>query len=314
MIRIGLDIMGGDHAPRAAVLGAIRAQEKLAGKARLFLIGDRASAMEVLDAQGVSADLFDFVDAPEVIGMGEHPAKAFQAKPNSSIAIGFGLLKKGALDAFASAGNTGAMMAGCFFILKTIEGVLRPSIATAMPNRNGGWNLLLDVGLNPEPKPENMLQFAILGSVYARCTYGLENPRVALLNLGSEEGKGSVLLQQVYQLLKTDSRINFVGNVEGRDIYGDLADVIVCDGVTGNVALKQAEGLYEIWHETGVRDPFLDRFNYELYGGTPVLGVDHPVIIGHGISNDTAIQNMVLTAFQVADTRVTYHIQKAFLQ
>lgn len=312
MIKIGLDLMGGDFAPEATIEGAIQAQKVLDGKARLVLIGDTASAKEALSARGVDEGLFAWIDAPEVIGMGEHPAKAFQAKPNSSIALGFGGLKKGDLDAFASAGNTGAMMAGCFFILKTIPGVLRPAIAGTMPNHQGSWNLLVDVGLNPEPKAENLVQFAVLGSVYTQAMRKIERPRVGLLNVGTEEGKGSVLQQTVYGMLKADPRINFIGNVEGRDISTDAADVIVCDGVTGNVALKQAESLYEYLHEAGIQEPFLDRFNYELYGGTPVLGVDKSVIIGHGISSALAIQNMVITAFEVAQSKVTDHLAKAF--
>jgi glycerol-3-phosphate acyltransferase PlsX len=233
------------------------------------------------------------VHAEQVIGMHEHPTKALKEKKHSSIAIGFHLLATGKIHAFISAGNTGAMLVGALFSIKALEGVIRPTISSIIPKSDGGTGLLLDVGLNADCKPEQLNQFAIMGSVYAQLVLGIDNPRVGLINVGEEEGKGNLLAQATYPLLKENKHINFIGNIEGRDVLQDKADVMVCEGFTGNIILKMAESLYEISHAKKVKEEFFERFNFEIYGGTPVLGVAKPVIIGHGISGAKAFMNMI---------------------
>lgn len=228
--------------------------------------------------------------------MHEHPTRALKEKPRSSIAIGFQLLASGKMDAFISAGNTGAMLVGAFFSIKALEGVIRPTISSIVPKAGGGTGLILDVGLNADCKPEHLNQFAIMGSVYAQLVLGIDDPKVGLLNVGEEEGKGNLLTQASYPLLKENRHINFIGNIEGRDVLMDKADVIVCEGFTGNIILKMAESLYSIGQSRKIKDEFIDRFNFENYGGTPVLGVAKPVIIGHGISGATAFMNMIRLA------------------
>jgi glycerol-3-phosphate acyltransferase PlsX len=245
------------------------------------------------------------IHAPEVIGYHEHPTKALKEKQRSSIAIGFHLLATGKIDAFISAGNTGAMLVGAMFTIKTIEGVLRPTISTVVPKINGGTGVLVDAGLNVDCKPEQLNQFAILGSLYAENIFNITDPKVGLLNVGEEEGKGNQLTQATYALLKENDKVHFVGNVEGRDLFTDKADVIVCDGFTGNVLLKMAESVYDITTQRGYgNDAYFTRFHYENYGGTPVLGVAKPVIIGHGISNDKAFKNMILVAEKMIESRL----------
>ena len=244
--------------------------------------------------------------------MGEHPTKAFVKKPKSSISIGFHLMKEGLIDGFASAGNSGAMLVGAFYTIKSITGVIRPSITSILPKENGGVGLLLDVGINADCKPDVPNQFAILGSLYAEHVHGISNPKVALLNIGEEEGKGNLLTQAAYNLLKDSEEFNFVGNVEGRDLFNESADVIVCDGFTGNIVLKQAEAFYALTKKRGIKDAYFDRFNYENYGGTPILGVNGTVMIGHGISNAKAIKNMLLHTAEVIDAKLSDKIKIAF--
>jgi glycerol-3-phosphate acyltransferase PlsX len=295
-MKIGLDMMGGDFAPLEAVKGIQIYLAEETNPAELFLIGNQPQIEQLLAEYKVPSSQLKVVHADEVIDMHEHPTKALKEKQKSSIAIGFHLLASGKTDAFISAGNTGAMLVGALFSIKALEGVLRPTISTIIPKENGGTGLLLDVGLNADCKPEQLNQFAIMGSVYAQMMLGIENPRVGLLNVGEEEGKGNILAQATYPLLKENKHINFVGNVEGRDILIDKADVMVCEGFTGNIILKLAETLYEITHRKEMRHEYFDRFNFEIYGGTPVLGVNKPVIIGHGISHAVAFKNMILEA------------------
>ena len=214
------------------------------------------------------------------------------------------MLANGKTDAFISAGNTGAMLVGALFSIKALEGVLRPTISTIIPKENGGTGLLLDVGLNADCKPEQLNQFAIMGSVYAQLILGIENPKVGLINVGEEEGKGNILSQAAYSLLKNNKHINFIGNIEGRDIFLDKADVMVCEGFTGNVILKMAESLYEITERQNIENEYFNRFNFENYGGTPILGVAKPVIIGHGISKAKAFANMIRVAQKMIEKDV----------
>src|SRR5690349_11673710 len=253
-MKIGIDLMGGDFAPREVVNGVQQYLKN--GKAHLVLVGDEAQINPLLEEFSVPADRVTVVHAPQVIGMHEHPTKALKEKQQSSIAVGFHLLATGKTDAFISAGNTGAMLVGALYSLKAIEGVLRPTISTIIPKENGQTGLLLDVGLNSDCKPEHLNQFAIMGSVYAEAILGIEHPRVALLNIGEEEGKGNLLAQATYPLLSENGHINFVGNIEGRDVLLDKADVMVCDGFTGNIILKLAESLFEITSQKNIEHEY----------------------------------------------------------
>jgi len=311
-MNIGLDMMGGDFAPLEAAKGIRLYLTEHTGDITLFLFGDEAQITPLLLQEGIAPGKIQVVNAPQVIGMHEHPTRALKEKQQSSIAVGFQYLAAHKIDAFISAGNTGAMLVGAMFSIKVIDGVLRPTIATVIPKENGKTGLLLDVGLNADCKPENLNQFAILGSLYARHISGIENPRVCLLNVGEEEGKGNILAQAAYPLLKQNSLINFTGNAEGRDILLDKADVMVCEGFTGNVVLKMAESIYDITHAKHIEHEFLDRFNFEYYGGTPVLGVAKPVIIGHGISQSKAFKNMIAVAAKMVETDLMSKMKASF--
>jgi len=311
-MKIGLDIMGGDYAPKATVLGAIAAYSALSPSEHLVLIGDKEVATGILRENNFNPDHFEYVHTTEVIGMGEHPTKAVVQKPNSSISVGFQLLKDGNIDAFSSAGNTGAMLVGSLFSVKAIPGVQRPAMTAMAPKLKGGFNILLDVGANADCKPEVLVQFGVLGSLFAESVYGIQNPRVALMNIGEEEEKGNILAQATYPLMKESTLFNFVGNVEGRDVFSDHSDVIVCDGFTGNVVLKMAESFYVVTLKKGFKDDFFDRFNYEQYGGSPILGVNAPVVVGHGISSPEAIKNMVLLSKNMAESGLVDKIKQAF--
>jgi len=311
-MNIGLDMMGGDFAPLEAAKGLrLYLAEKAAGVS-LFLFGDEQILKPLLLQEGIANAYLQVVHAPQVISMHEHPTKALKEKQQSSIAVGFHYLATGKIDAFISAGNTGAMLVGAMFSIKVIEGIIRPAIATIMPKENGKTGVLLDVGLNADCKPENLNQFAVLGSLYAQYILGIEQPRTALLNVGEEEGKGNILAQATYPLLKQNSQLNFVGNIEGRDIFLDKADVMVCEGFTGNVVLKMAESIYDITKAKKIEHEFLDRFNFEYYGGTPVLGVAKPVIIGHGISQSKAFKNMIAVAVKMIETDLMTKIKASF--
>src|SRR6195952_996979 len=294
-MNIAIDMMGGDFAPEELVKGV---HEYLSEPtpATVWMIGDETILKSLLAKYAFPSTGYRIVPSTEVIGMNEHPVKALKEKQQSSIAIGFYLLASGKADAFISAGNTGAMMVGALFSIKAIEGVLRPTIGAYLPREDGRLGLLVDVGLNADCKPENLNQFAILGSLFAEHILKIDKPKVGLVNLGEEEGKGNLLAQATYPILKENSLINFVGNIEGRDILIDKADVMVCDGFTGNVILKLAESIYDITKRRNIHDEHLDRFNFEVYGGVPVLGVAKPVIIGHGISHAIAFKNMIRIA------------------
>ncbi|MCZ4225323.1 phosphate acyltransferase PlsX [Pedobacter rhodius] len=311
-MKIGLDIMGGDYAPKANVLGAIAAHQSLNAGEHLVLIGDTEQIKPILAEEGFNPDHFEYVHTDEVIGMGEHPTKAIVQKPKSSIAVGFNLLKEGKIDSFASAGNSGAMLVGAVFSVKTIPGIIRPCLCTILPKIKGGTGLLLDVGANADCKPDILLQFGVLGSLYAENLWQINSPKVALLNIGEEDEKGNMLSMATFPLMKDTNLFNFVGNVEGRDLFNEKADVIVCDGFTGNVVLKLAESFYVLTVKKGMKDEFFDRFNYEQYGGSPVLGVNAPVVIGHGISSPLAVKNMVLQSREMITTGLVEKIRMAF--
>ena len=312
MTRIGVDAMGGDYAPENVILGAIDAFSALDAGTRIFLIGDRIRITEVCRRCGFDSGNFVIIHAPEVIRMGEHPVTSYLKKKESSIHIGFSMLARKEIDAFASAGNTGAMLAGSVQTLGTLPGVLRPCISAQIPLADGKRMLILDVGLNSDTKADILYQFAILGSIYARTMMGIAEPRVALLNIGAEEEKGNMAVREAYKIMSDSSDLNFVGNLEADVLFrGGVADVLVTDGFVGNICLKQAEGMYALVASLGVDHPYLNRFNYEYYGGTPVLGVSAPVIIGHGASTPLAIRYMILEAAEAAGNGLVEKLRAA---
>jgi len=313
-MNIGLDIMGGDFAPLEAVKGVSQYLSEQNNSSHLTLVGDESQIKDLLQQLQISTENISVVHAEQVIDMHESPTKALKEKQRSSIAIGFHLLASGKTNAFISAGNTGAMLVGALFSIKAVEGVLRPTISSVIPRENGRTGIILDVGLNADCKPEQLNQFAVMGSVYVQQILGIENPRVALLNVGEEEGKGNILAQTTYPLLKENRHINFIGNIEGRDVLLDKADVVVCEGFTGNVILKLAESLYEISERQNLEHEYFDRFNFEIYGGTPVLGVAKPVIIGHGISHAKAFKNMIILAQKMIEKDVMNKMKKELEQ
>ncbi|HUR10332.1 MAG TPA: phosphate acyltransferase PlsX [Flavitalea sp.] len=309
---IALDMMGGDFAPVEAMKGVGLYLSGNNSNDSLLLTGDEFQLTPLLSQFSISPERVRIIHASQVIGMHEHPTKALKEKTDSSIGIGFHLLASGKADAFISAGNTGAMLVGAMYTIKAIDGVSRPTISTLIPKEGGNTGLLVDVGLNADCKPEYLNQFAVLGSLYARHILSISEPRVALLNIGEEEGKGNLLAQAAYPLLKENKSIHFIGNIEGRDVLLDKADVMVCDGFTGNVVLKMAESFYDITQRQQISHNYLERFNFENYGGTPVLGVAKPVIIGHGISRAKAFFNMILLAEKMVATDVCGKMHASF--
>jgi glycerol-3-phosphate acyltransferase PlsX len=311
-MKIGIDILGGDFAPEANISGAVLAKRELPSDVQLVLLGDREQISSGLSLLGENPDDYEIVHAPDLISMHDHPTRAIPQKPQSSIAVGFDLLASKEIQAFASTGNTGAMLVGSIYKINTIPGVIRPCITSSLPAIDGSKTILLDVGSNADCKADVLYQFAVLGSLYAMNVYGVETPRVALLNIGEEESKGNLLTLAAHKLMAESDEINFIGNLEGRDLFLGKADVIVCDGFTGNIVLKEAEGIYTLMKQRGISDPYFDRFNYENYGGTPILGVKGNVIIGHGISNDIAVKNMILHSFEVARSGLASRVNEAF--
>jgi phosphate acyltransferase len=324
---IALDAMGSDKAPDPEIKGAIQACRQL--PVRVHLVGpeDRLRAA-LLEATGGEPLPIVIVPAAEWITMEEKATKAIR-KPNSSMRVGLKLVKEGKVAGFLTAGNTGAAMALAKMVLGALPGVDRPSLAKMLPTSTGSPCVLLDVGANVDCKPHNLEQFAVMGEMYARSVLKIARPRVGLLSIGEEEGKGNDLTREAFPLLKQLS-INFIGNVEGRDIYNGNADVIVCDGFVGNVALKTSEGLAKL-----VRDllrqsltstvtaqvgallsrkafnDFKKRLDYSEYGGAPLLGVRGVCIVGHGSSNEKAVMNGIRVAAEFAQAEVNSHIEAA---
>lgn len=314
MIRIALDAMGGDHAPMEIVRGARDAAHELG--VHIILVGHEEKILKELDGEEVGEHI-SIVHAPEVVGMDEHPVSAIRKKKNSSIVVATKLVKEGAAAAVVSAGSTGAQMASSLFILGRISGVDRPAISTLLPTAKGVL-VLLDAGANVDCRPQHLKQFAVMGSLYAEKVLGLPSPRVGLVNIGAEETKGNELTLASHKLLQ-ESDLNFVGNVEGRDLFLGSSDVAVCDGFVGNVILKSAEGLAMMilgmfQHELGriedvigrersmhIMGGFKRRMDYAEYGGAPLLGVDGVSVISHGSSRARAIKNAVRVAKETVE-------------
>ena len=311
-MKIGLDIMGGDFAPKNCLDGAIMALDFLPSNVKMVLIGDSETAKSYLKEKGISEEMFEFVPTTEVIEMGEHPTKALAQKPQSSISVGFKLLKENTIQCFASAGNTGAMLVGSMFSVKAVPGVIRPCITSVLPKINGGFGIILDVGTNADCKPDVLYQFAILGSIFAKEVYKIENPKVGLLNIGEEPEKGNLVTQATHAMMKDTKDFNFIGNIEGSEVFEDKADVVVCEGFTGNVLLKTAEAFYSMMKKRSRSDDYFDRFNYELYGGTPILGINSNVLIAHGKSSPLAFKNMMMLSKDIIEANLNEKIKTVF--
>ena len=311
-MRIGVDILGGDYAPEATIQGSILAYHELKDKATLVLFGDQAKIEEVCAKHNFDPSVFEIVHTTENIGMDEYPAKAFKEKPNASIVLGFKYLQAGKINGFGSAGNTGAMLVGAMHIVKSVPGIIRPCIAAPIPKDSDKPTLVLDAGINPDCKPDVLYQYGILGSLYAQWVYNIENPRVALFNIGAEEEKGNLQTKAAYQAMKGTKDFNFVGNVEGTELFSNDVDVIVCDGFVGNTILKEAEAFYKLIRQRNIKDSFFDKWDFTRYGGTPVLGINAPAIIAHGVSNDVAIKNMIRHTTDVVESNLSAKIKQAF--
>lgn len=304
--------MGGDFAPDAIIEGAVDSLQHLSAGETLILLGDENSIIRKLDEMQTSRSLFEIVPTSQVIEMGDHPAKAFSQKKDSSIAVGYGMLKKGLLDGFCSAGNTGAMLVGASYTVNVIPGVFRPALATILPCIDGRDSVILDIGLNPDCKPDVLLQYGILGSLYAKSVLGIENPSVGLLNIGEEETKGTSAVKTAYELMKEHPGLNFTGNIEGNALFHEnITDVVVCDGFVGNIVLKQAESVYSLSKKLNIHHPFLERLNFENIGGTPIVGINANVVIGHGISERKAVMNMILQTRAVVKANLAQKIIEA---
>ena len=310
-MRIGLDVMGGDFAPNAIIEGAIDSLQHLSDNEKLILIGDKDSIYSKLNEMQVDTSLFDIVHTAEVIKMGEHPAKAFSQKKDSSISVGYMMLKNGEMEGFCSAGNTGAMLVGARYTVNVIPGVLRPALATLLPSIDNRYSVILDVGLNPDCKPEVLVQYGILGSLYAKYVLGKDKPTVGLINIGEEETKGTPAVKAAYELMKDHPALNFAGNLEGNHLFREkMTDVIVCDGFVGNVILKQGEAFHHIYKSRDLKDSFFDRLDFENIGGTPIVGINANVVIGHGISKRKAIMNMILQTRAVVHANLAQKIKE----
>ena len=313
-MRVGVDVMGGDFAPEATLKGALLARKIMSDSDVIFLIGDQVVIRDFFKKENAVETGFEIVHTSEIIEMGDSPIKAFNKKPNSSISIGFKLLKEKKIDSFASAGNSGAMLVGSVYSVNTIPGVIRPTTSGIIPQESGGVSVLLDIGTNPDIRPDVMHQFGIIGSLYAQHVLNIKTPKVALLNIGEEEEKGNLLCQAAFNLMKDSEEINFIGNIESRDLFKSKADVIVCDGFTGNIVLKLIEAMYRLIAKRDMVDDYFNRFNYENYGGSPVLGINDTVLLGHGISNPTAIMNMILESKAVHEAKLPQKIKRSFKQ
>lgn len=311
-MRIGLDVMGGDYAPKAIVEGAVMALNEIGDNDKIVLIGDKSAILKELESLNTSPDFFDIVHAEDVIGMHDKPIKAIASKKDSSMVRGFEMLKNKEIDSFASAGSTGAMLVGALQSIGAIQGISRPCIGTMFPKLDGKLSFLLDVGACPDAKSDVLAQFGLIGSVYVEKVFGIKNPKVGLLNIGEEEGKGNLQCIAAYKLMKESKDYNFIGNVESRDLFNGDCDVFVCDGFVGNVVLKHTEALWYNMYKRGLMDDYFKQFNYEIYGGLPLLGVNGTVIIGHGISSKVAIKNMMIQSKNVFEANISEYLVKHF--
>ncbi|MCK9448874.1 MAG: phosphate acyltransferase PlsX [Bacteroidales bacterium] len=311
-MRLGLDVFGGDFAPQATLDSLKLLIPELTADTTIVLYGDEQHITNYLKNQFANQNGIEIVHAPDTIGMGDKSTKTFHTKPQSSIVKGFEDLTNDAIDVFASAGNSGAMMVGAVNAVNTIPGIIRPASCVPIPKISGGYNIILDAGTNPDTKAEVLYQYGLLGKLYAKHVLAIPNPRIGLLNIGEEEKKGNLLVQTAFQMMKDCPYFNFIGNIESRDLFRDKADVIVCDGFIGNIVIKQIEAMYRIMEKRNLLDDYFVRFNYELHGGSPIIGINKNLILGHGISNALAIKNMMLTARDIAFSGLNQKIKEAF--
>jgi glycerol-3-phosphate acyltransferase PlsX len=310
-MRIGIDIMGGDYAPGSAIGGAILARETLPDEVEILLIGNQDLIYGYTEEHRLELAGLSIVHTPDQVGMEDHPLKAYKEKPRASLFLGNSLLADGSIDGFCSAGNTGAMLVGAMQIVTSIPGIIRPAIAAPIPNIEGAPSVLLDVGLNPDARPDVLYQYGTIGTIYSKLVNGIKEPNVALLNVGREESKGNLIVKSAYQLMKDSSSYNFIGNFEANEMFvSSRADVLVTDGFIGNMMLKQAEAFYKVISSKGIGNGYFEMFNFENFGGTPVLGINAPLIIGHGISNDLAIKNMLLHTSEVVGAGLVNRIKE----
>lgn len=324
-MRVAIDAMGGDHGPSVIVAGAIEGAR--VNNAAITLVGREDVVNAELAKHDTSSLDIEVVHAPDEITMEDHPAQAVRRKPDASMNVAMRLVKEGKADAMVSAGNSGAMMASALMVLGRIKGIDRPAITSGVPNGKGAHTMLVDLGAVTDPKPVNMVQFAMMGQVYAQTVVGIENPTIGLISNGEEASKGNQLTQKVHPLLKATEGLNFIGNVEGRDILTGDVDVVVMDGFTGNVVLKSIEGtasmLMRLLRAEMTASPLrkvgalilkpafkavAKRLDYAEIGGAPLLGVDGAVIIAHGRSNELAIRNAVGVGVRAAEHDLRGHI------
>jgi len=311
-MRIGIDVMGGDFAPEAIIEGAVDSLPHVSADDRLVLIGDKDRIHKKLNDLETDPSLFTIVHTTQVIEMGDIPAKVYAQKLDSSIAVGYRMLQKSEIDGFCSAGNTGAMLVGASYTVNVIPGVFRPALATIVPSIDKRNSVILDVGLNLDSKPDVLLQYGILGSLFAKHVLKIENPVVKLLNIGTEESKGTPSVKAAYELMKDHPGINFKGNIEANDLFVEtMSDVIVCDGFVGNVILKQTEAFHHIYKLRNLKDSYFDSLDFENIGGTPIVGINANVVIGHGISKRKAIMNMILQTMAVVHVNLAQKIKEA---
>jgi glycerol-3-phosphate acyltransferase PlsX len=308
-MRIGIDIMGGDYSPEAAIEGSLLANEELSSDVEIILIGDRQLIKTYAAEKSYDISSFEIIHTEHSLSMGDHPLKALKKTPGASIFLGQKLLKNKELDGFCSAGNTGAMLVGAMQIITPIPGVIRPAISAIIPNHEGPDSVILDVGLNPDARPDVLYQYGILGSLYAKLVNDIANPRVALLNIGEEEEKGNLVARSTYQLMEDSDDFHFIGNMEANALFLRAeTDVLVCDGFVGNIVLKEAEAFYNLISSRNVCNGYFEMFNFENFGGTPVLGIQAPLVIGHGISNDRAVKNMIIETRNVVESGLVNNI------
>ena len=311
-MRIGLDVMGGDFAPDAIIEGAVDVLQFMQSGDTIVLIGDKDIIHTKLGEMNIEPSLFEIVHTTQVIEMCDHPAKSFSQKKDSSIAVGYGMLKNNLLDGFCSAGNTGAMLVGASYTVNVTPGVLRPALVAVLPRIDYSRFVLLDVGLNPDCKPDVLFQYGILGRSFAKYVLEKENPTVGLLNIGEEESKGTSNVKMAHELMKGYPEMNFIGNVEANIMFSkSTPDVVVCDGFAGNVMLKLGESFYRIYRQRGLKDEYFDMLNFENIGGTPIVGINANVVVGHGISKRKAIKNMIITTREVASANLAQKIKEA---
>jgi phosphate acyltransferase len=330
-MKVALDAMGGDRAPAVNIGGAIDALRQYPKLTHLYLVGDEAVLKAECAKQGL--DLHDkrvsIVHAPEVIGMAEPGAKTVRKKKQSSINVAMELVKEGKADAFVSAGNTGAAVASATLKLRTLKGVDRAGIASALPNEHGLCNIL-DAGANPEAKPEHLIAYAIMGTAFARHVLGVKNPKIGLMSNGEEDEKGTTFTKETFKRLKETPGINFIGNVEGHDLFETELDVVLCDGFVGNIVLKSVEATAKAvskWLKAEIKGNPLriagavlangafkalkEKSSYETYGGSPLLGVNGVVIIAHGSSSAIAVKDAIRVGVETAEHRINAKIEEA---